>query len=127
MNNKLFVANLSFNTTENELQDLFATVGPVTDVNLVTDRMSGRSRGFAFVTMATAEAAQSAIQGLNGKNLNGRDMAVNEARPREERPERSGGGGGGYRGGGGDGYRGGGGGGGGGRGGDRRGGGRDRY
>jgi len=127
MNNKLFVANLSFNTTENELQDLFATVGPVTDVNLVTDRMSGRSRGFAFVTMATPEAAQSAIQGLNGKNLNGRDMAVNEARPREERPERSGGGGGYGGGGGGGGYRGGGGGGGGGRGGERRGGGRDRY
>ena len=109
MNTKLFVGNLSFDTTENDLQDLFASVGPVTDVNLVTDRMSGRSRGFAFVTMATPEGAQAAIQNLNGKNIQGRDIAVNEARPREER---GGGGGGGYGGGGGGGgYRGGGGGG----------------
>jgi cold-inducible RNA-binding protein len=120
MNTKLFVGNLSFDTTENDLQDLFASVGPVTDVNLVSDRMSGRSRGFAFVTMATAEGAEAAIQNLNGKNVQGRDIAVSEARPREER---SGGGGGGYGGGGGGGgYRGGGGGGGGGRG-DRGGGG----
>ncbi len=109
MNTKLFVGNLSFDTTENDLQDLFASVGPVTDVNLVTDRMSGRSRGFAFVTMATPEGAQAAIQNLNGKNVQGRDIAVNEARPREERSG-GGGGGGGYGGGGGGGYRGGGGG-----------------
>ncbi len=117
MNTKLFVGNLSFDTTENDLQDLFASIGPVTDVNLVTDRMSGRSRGFAFVTMATPEAAQAAIQNLNGKNIQGRDIAVNEARPREERG--GGGGGGGYGGGG----RGGGGGGGGRDRGDRGGGG----
>jgi len=121
MNSKLFVGNLSFNTTENDLQDMFAACGSVTEVNLITDRMSGRSKGFAFVTMATPEEAQNAISTLNGKNLSGRDISVSEARPREDRPERSGGGGGG-------GYRGGGsGGGGGGRGGDSRGGGRRQF
>src|SRR5437660_7521877 len=104
MNTKLFVGNLSYDTTENDLQDLFETCGPVTEVNLVTDRMSGRPRGFAFVTMATPEAAQAAIQQLAGKNVHGRDIAVNEARPREERSGGGGGGGGGgYRGGGGGG------------------------
>jgi cold-inducible RNA-binding protein len=112
MNSKLFVGNLSFNTTENDLQDLFQSCGSVTEVNLITDRMSGRSKGFAFVTMGTPEEAQNAITTLSGKNVDGREMNVSEARPREERPERSGGGGGG-------GYRGGGGGGGGGRGGRR--------
>ena len=102
MNSKLFVGNLSFNTTENDLQDLFQSCGSVTEVNLITDRMSGRSKGFAFVTMSSPEEAQNAISTLNGKNVNGRDLNVSEARPREERPERSdGGGGGGYRGGGG--------------------------
>jgi RNA recognition motif-containing protein len=101
MSNKLFVGNLSFDTTENDLQDLFEKFGPVTEVNLVTDRMSGRSRGFAFVTMATDEGAQSAISGLANQNFQGRDIKVNEARPREERS--GGGGGGGYRGGGGGG------------------------
>ncbi|HTD86502.1 MAG TPA: RNA-binding protein [Candidatus Binatia bacterium] len=101
MSNKLFVGNLSFDTTENDLQDLFEKFGPVTEVNLVTDRMSGRSRGFAFVTMATDEGAQSAISGLTNQSLHGRDLKVNEARPREERS--GGGGGGGYRGGGGGG------------------------
>lgn len=86
MNTKLFVGNLSFDTTENDLQDLFATAGPVTEVNMVMDRMTNRPRGFAFVTMATPEAAQAAIQALSGKNLGGRDLTVNEARPREERP-----------------------------------------
>jgi cold-inducible RNA-binding protein len=126
MSNKLFVGNLSFNTTENDLQDLFQGCGSVTEVNLITDRMSGRSKGFAFVTMSTPEEAQNAISTLNGKNVNGRDLNVNEARPREDRPERSGGGGGG----GGGGYRGGGGGGGGrgeGRGGGGGGGGRRNY
>jgi RNA recognition motif-containing protein len=107
MNNKLFVGNLSFNTTENDLQDTFAAHGTVMEVNLMMDRMTGKSRGFAFVTMDTAEAAQAAIAGLHGKNMGGRDLTVNVARPREERP-RSGGGGGG----GGGGYGGGGGGGG---------------
>jgi RNA recognition motif-containing protein len=118
MNSKLFVGNLSFNTTEIELQDLFASCGSVADVNLITDRMSGRSKGFAFVTMGTPEEAQNAINSLNGKDVNGRAMNVSEARPREERPDRGFGGGGG---GGGRGGRGGGGGGGGGY--DRRGGG----
>src|SRR5262245_59796990 len=117
MSNKLFVGNLSFNTTENELQDLFAGCGSVTDVNLITDRMSGRSKGFAFVTMSAPEEAQNAIQNLNGKDINGRAMNVSEARPREERGDRGfggGGGGGGFAGGGGGrGGRGGGGGGGG--------------
>jgi cold-inducible RNA-binding protein len=125
MNSKLFVGNLSFNTTEIELQDLFASCGSVTDVNLITDRMSGRSKGFAFVTMGTPEDAQNAINTLNGKDLNGRAMNVSEARPREERSDRGFGGGGGSGGGGGRGRSGGGGGGGGGGGygGDRRGGG----
>lgn len=108
MNNKLFVGNLSFDTTELGLQDLFAAHGVVEDVNLVTDRVTGRPRGFAFVTMSKPEEAQAAISALNGKNVNGRDITVTEARPREER----GGGGGGGRGygggggGGGGGYRG---------------------
>ncbi|HEY0550526.1 MAG TPA: RNA-binding protein [Verrucomicrobiae bacterium] len=118
MNTKLFVGNLSFDTTELDLQDLFATAGPVTEVNIVTDRTTGRPRGFAFVTMATAEGAQAAITQLGGKNVNGRDLTVNEARPREERSGGGGGGGRGYGGGGGGGggrgYGGGGGGGGGG-------------
>ena len=119
MNTKLFVGNLSFNTTENDLQDAFAQFGTVSEVNLVTDRMSGRSRGFAFVTMGTKEEADAAAQAMNGKSLDGRTISVNEARPREDRP-RGGGGGGGYGGGGGGGGYGGGGGG-GGRGGRDRG------
>ena len=91
MNTKLYVGNLSFDALENDLQDLFAQHGPVTEVNLMQDRVSGRARGFAFVTMATPEAAQAAIQALNGKDWKGRALTVNEARPREERS-----GGGGY-------------------------------
>src|SRR5215475_9319356 len=101
MNTKLFVGNLSYNVTENDLQDLFAQYGTVTEVNLMLDRMSGRSRGFAFVTMDSKEAADAAAQALNGKNWEGRNLTVNEARPREERSGGGGGGGGGYRGGGG--------------------------
>jgi RNA recognition motif-containing protein len=93
MNTKLFVGNLSFNTTENALQDAFAQFGTVAEVNLMLDRMSGRPRGFAFVTMATPEEAQAAVQGMNGKELDGRSLTVNEARPREERPGGPGGGG----------------------------------
>ena len=122
MGNKLFVGGLSFNTTENDLQDAFAAHGTVSEVNLITDRMSGKSKGFAFVTMGSDEEAQKAIAGMNGKVLDGRNLTVNEARPREERGGGGGGGGGrGYGGGGGGGGRGygGGGGGGGGR--------RDRY
>ena len=99
MNTKLFVGNLSFEVTENDLQDAFVAFGPVSEVNLMTDRSTGRSRGFAFVIMATPEGAQAAIQGMGGKDLKGRALTVNEARPREER---SGGGGGGGRGGYGD-------------------------
>ncbi len=95
MNTKLFVGNLSFDTTENDLQDLFSAHGPVTSVDLIMDKMSGRSRGFAFVTMETKEGAEAAIQALQGKNVKGRDLTVNEARPREERSGRSFGGGGG--------------------------------
>jgi RNA recognition motif-containing protein len=97
MNTKLFVGNLSFNTTENQLQDLFAEHGTVVAVDLIMDRMSGRPRGFAFVTMESKEAAETAIQALQGKSVDGRDLTVNEARPREERAPRSGGGGGGER------------------------------
>jgi len=114
MNTKLFVGNLSYDVTENDLQDLFAQYGTVTEVNLMLDRASGRSRGFAFVTMDNKEAAEAAIQALNGKNWEGRNLSVNEARPREERSEGSGrfgggGGGGGGRSGGGGGRGGGGG------------------
>src|SRR5438093_78425 len=98
MSTKLFVGNLSFNATENQLQDMFAAHGNVLEVDVVTDKFSGRPRGFAFVTMETKEGADAATQALNGKDLDGRALTVNEARPREERP-RGGGGGGGYRGG----------------------------
>jgi cold-inducible RNA-binding protein len=91
MSNKLFVGNLSFNTTENDLQDTFAAHGTVLEANLMTDRMSGRSRGFAFVTMSTEAEAQNAIQALNGTSVDGRAMTVNVAKPREERPRTGGG------------------------------------
>ena len=114
MNNKLFVGNLSFNTTENDLQDAFAAHGTVTETNLMMDRATGRPRGFGFITMSSAEEAQKAIEAMNGKSIDGRALTVNVAKPREER---TGGGGGGRReyGGSGGGYGGGGGGGGGGR------------
>src|SRR5271157_1437203 len=112
MSEKLFVGNLSFKTTENDLQDAFAAHGTVVEANLMMDRATGRPRGFAFVTMGSAEEAQKAITAMNGKEIDGRALTVNVARPREERP--AGGGGrrdfGGRGGGGGD-----------------RGGGRDRY
>ena len=91
MSNKMFVGNLSFNTTENDLQDAFAAHGTVTEVNLMMDRATGRPRGFGFVTMSTPEEAQTAIAALNGKQLDGRDLTVNIARPREERPAGGGG------------------------------------
>src|SRR5437764_15229154 len=93
MSNKLFVGNLSFNTTENDLQDTFAAHGTVVETNLMMDRATGRPRGFGFVTMSTPEEAQKAIDALNGSELSGRALTVNLARPREERP----GGGGGRR------------------------------
>ena|SRR5438045_3148563 len=83
---KLYVGNLSFETTENDLQDLFEQHGQVAEVALVTDRMTGRSRGFAFVTMNDKAEAEAAITATNGKELNGRTLSVSEARPRQERP-----------------------------------------
>ena len=94
MSTKLFVGNLSFNTTENDLQDTFAAHGTVVEANLMMDRATGRPRGFGFITMSSAEEAQKAIDALNGTELDGRALTVNIARPREER---SGGGGGGGR------------------------------
>ena len=94
-NSKLFVGNLSFNTTENELQDMFAQHGTVVEANLMTDRETGRPRGFGFVTMSTPEEAQKAIEALNGATIGGRALNVNVARPREERPAGGGFGGGG--------------------------------
>ena len=83
---KLYVGNLSFETTENDLQDLFEQHGEVSEVKLMMDRLTGRSRGFAFVTMRDDAQASAAMGALNGKDLNGRGLTVNEARPREERP-----------------------------------------
>jgi len=130
MNSKLYVGNLPFSADESQIESAFAEFGAVSQVQIVRDRETQRPRGFAFVTMGTAEEAQSAISGMHGKDLGGRAITVNEARPKEDRPARSfdgprGGGGGGYgggerRGGGGGGYGGG----------ERRGGGgghRDRY
>jgi len=94
---KLYVGNLSFDTIENDLQDLFEQYGKVVEVGLVTDRATGRSRGFAFVTMGSAAEGQAAIDALEGKDFGGRKLTVNEARPREERPRSGGGGGGGGR------------------------------
>jgi RNA recognition motif-containing protein len=92
MSTKLFVGNLSFNTTENDLQDAFAAHGTVVETNLMMDRMSGRPRGFAFVTMGSPDEAQKAISAMNGAQLDGRALTVNLARPREERPPGGGGG-----------------------------------
>lgn len=115
MSTKLFVGNLSFNTTENDLQDAFAAHGTVIEANLMTDRMTGRPRGFGFVTMGSPEEAERAIEALNGAPLDGRNLTVNVARPREERPAGGGGGRRDFGGGGGGGRRDFGGGGGGGR------------
>src|SRR5438093_10313262 len=110
MNTRLYVGTLSFNTTADGVRPAFQQFGTVSDVHLVTDRETGRSRGFAFVTMGTTEEAAKAIEGMDGKTLDGRPLRVNEAEQRQQRG--GGGGGGGFRGGGGGGgYRGGGGGG----------------
>jgi len=113
MSNKMYVGNLPFSAGEEELKEAFGQFGPVSEVNLVMDRETGRPRGFAFVSMGTKEGMEAAIRGLDGKDFGGRNLTVNEARPREDRPS-FGGGGGDRRGGGGGGYGGG---------GDRRGGG----
>jgi RNA recognition motif-containing protein len=112
MGKKLYVGNLSYETTESEIRDLFAEIGTVTSVSLVTDRETGASKGFAFVEMETDELAEQARQTLNGRMVNHRAIRVDEARPPSDRgggPRRSAGGGGGYRSGGGGGYGGGGG------------------
>ena len=85
MNKKLFVGGINFKTSENTLNDAFAQAGEVTSAAIITDRMSGRSKGFGFVEMATEEAAQAAIDMWNGKELDGRTISVNEARPMPER------------------------------------------
>ena len=105
MATKLFVGNLTFNTTETDLLDLFKTVGNVSSCDLILDKFTQKSRGFAFITMSTQEEATAAISQMNGKELDGRAMTVNEARPREDRPRTGGAGGGGYGGGGGGGGR----------------------
>src|SRR5688572_10319686 len=116
MSVKLYVGNLSFSTTSDELQQLFAQAGTVESATVVEDRDTGRSRGFGFVEMASKEEGEKAIEQFNGTDMNGRNLTVNEARPREDRGNRGGGrggyGGGGNRGGGGGrgGYGGGGGG-----------------
>jgi len=92
---KLYVGNLSFQTTENDLQDLFEQHGEVKEAFLMMDKMTNRSRGFAFVTMGSAAEGQAAIAALHGKPLDGRNLTVNEARPREDRPAGGGGGRGG--------------------------------
>ena len=85
MSKRIYVGNLSYQTTESDLSNLFEQVGQVESVNIITDRDTGRSKGFGFVEMATDQEAQAAIAAVNGKDLNGRALTVNEARPREER------------------------------------------
>ncbi len=103
MSMKLYVGNLSFQTTHDDLQALFAQAGTVESVNLIEDRETGRSRGFGFVEMSSQEEGQSAIEQFNGKELNGRNLNVNEAKPREDRGGSRGGFGGNRNGGGGGG------------------------
>ena len=110
MNTRLYVGNLSFNTNAEGVRTAFQEFGTVSDVHLVSDRETGRSRGFAFVTMGTPEEAAKAIEGMDGRTLDGRPLRVNEAEQRQQRGG-GGGGGGGFRGGGGGGFGGGGGGG----------------
>lgn len=114
---RLFVGNLAYTTAENDLTDLFSQAGVVVSANVVFDKMTGKSRGFAFVEMASPDEANKAVELFHGKDFQGRSMTVNVARPKEDRPPREGGGfrgggggGGGYRGGGDRGNRGGGGG-----------------
>jgi RNA recognition motif-containing protein len=91
---KLYVGGLSYNTTEDTLRDMFSQSGGVDSVKIITDRDTGRSKGFAFVEMATDQGAQEAIQSFDGKELDGRRLAVNEAKPQAPRDDRGGGGGG---------------------------------
>ncbi|MDD5708683.1 MAG: RNA-binding protein, partial [Kiritimatiellae bacterium] len=100
MGKKLYVGNLSYSVSSSDLETLFAQFGKVESAEVISDRMTGRAKGFAFVEMSTDEEAQKAIEGLNGKEHEGRPMVVNEARPREPRHGGGGGGGGGFGGGG---------------------------
>jgi len=93
MGTKLYVGGLPYSTTEQQLQELFSQHGSVTSAKIITDRYTGQSRGFGFVEMATSEEAQKAITALNGTQMNGRSITVNEARPQEKRPGGGGGGG----------------------------------
>jgi RNA recognition motif-containing protein len=104
MSTKLYVGNLSFNTSTQDLETMFGESGTVQSANIIEDRETGRSRGFAFVEMSTAEEAKAAVAAFDGKEVDGRNLKVNEAKPREDR---GGSGGGGYGGGGGRGGRGG--------------------
>lgn len=94
MSTKLYVGNLSFDTTENDLQDLFSEVGSVREAALIQDKMTGKSRGFAFVTMSSDEEAKAAVTKFDGHSFQGRNLTVNEARPREDFGGGGGGGGG---------------------------------
>ena len=105
MSTKLYVGNISFNTSNQDLIDMFSEAGTVQSANIIEDRETGRSRGFGFVEMASKEEAQAAIAALNGKEVDGRELKVNEAKPRENRGFGGGGGGGGGYGGGGGGGR----------------------
>lgn len=112
MSTKLYVGNISFNTSNQDLIELFSAAGTVSSANIIEDRETGRSRGFGFVEMASSEEAQAAIAELNGKEVDGRTLKVNEAKPRDDRGGSGGGGrggrgGGNYGGGGGGGYGGG--------------------
>lgn len=91
MNNKLYVGNLPYSTTDSALSDMFSQAGTVTSASIITDKMSGRSKGFGFVEMSTPEEAQAAIEMFHDKDLDGRKMTVNEARPKEDRPRNGGG------------------------------------
>ena len=102
MENRLYVGNLPFSTTDEDLKQAFSAHGTVTEVAIISDRVTGRSRGFAFVTMSSPDEANAAVSGMHGKDFGGRNLTVNVARPRDERGP-GGGGGGGYGGGGGGG------------------------
>ncbi len=91
MNNKLYVGNLPYSTTDSSLSEMFAQAGTVTSATIITDKMSGRSKGFGFVEMSSPEEAQAAIEMFHDKDLDGRKMTVNEARPKEDRPRTGGG------------------------------------
>jgi len=97
MSTKLYVGNLSFDVTENDVRDMLSQHGPVNEINVIMDKMTGRPKGYAFATMSTEEGAKAAILALNGKDWKGRPLTVNEARPREERSGGSRGYGGGSR------------------------------